>query len=182
MDVRLFLVTFLAVFLAELGDKTQLATMSFAAGNRHALLLVFAASSLALVTTSGIGVLAGEAISRLVDPRYIRIGAGILFILIGLATLALPDRKRERAFERLHRELERYLTVEQCKTCEKFQATVRDLAEHGHPGLRGILRKLHVEPGDRHDALGCKNCSAERIRALFEDERPKAAAAPERPT
>jgi hypothetical protein len=180
MDVKLFLVTFLAVFLAELGDKTQLATMSFAAENRSSLLIVFAASALALVTTSGIGVLAGDALSRLVDPKYIRIGAGILFILIGLATLVLPDQKRERAFGRLHRELERYQAVEQCKTCEKFQAAVRDLAEHDPPELRRVLRKLHVEPDARHDAHECDNCSAERIRALFESERPKPASAPER--
>jgi len=172
MDLKLFLVTFGAIFLAELGDKTQLATMSFAAGNRHALLVVFAASAFALVTTSAIGVLAGGAVARLVDPKYIRIGAGILFILIGLATLALPDRKRERAFERLHIELERYLAVEQCRTCEKFQATLRDMAEHDHPELRGILRKLAVAPEDHHDALGCRDCSADRIRALFEGEHP----------
>ena len=170
MDVKLFLVTFAAIFLAELGDKTQLATLSFAAGNRHALVLVFAASSLALVATSAIGVLAGGALARLIDPKYIRIGAGILFILIGLATLALPDRKRERAFERLHLELERYLTVEQCRTCEKFQATLRDMAEHDHPELRGILKKLAVAPEAHHGALECENCSADRIRALFERE------------
>jgi Ca2+/H+ antiporter, TMEM165/GDT1 family len=175
MDIKLFLVTFVAVFLAELGDKTQLATMSFASGNRHALWLVFVASSLALVTTSAIGVVAGGALSRVVDPKYIRIGAGILFILIGLATLLLPDRKREAAFRRLSVELGRYVAVEQCRTCAKFQGVIRDLAEHNHPELRGILKRLHVAPDNHHDALGCADCSAERIRALFDAER---AAAP----
>jgi hypothetical protein len=172
MDAKLFLITFAAVFLAELGDKTQLATMSFAASNRHALVLVFVASALALVTTSAIGVLAGSALASWIDPKYIRVGAGILFILIGVATLVLPDRKRERAFGRLHRELERYVAIEQCRTCAKFQDALRDLAEHDHPELRGLLRKLHVEPDALHAPLGCANCSAERIRALFEEERP----------
>ena len=172
MDLKLFLVTFFAVFLAELGDKTQLATMSFAAGNRHALTVVFAASALALVLTSAIGVLAGDALGRLIDPKYIRVGAGVLFILIGLATLVLTDRKRAGAFRRLSVELERYVAVEQCKTCARFQATIRDMAEHGHPELCSILRRLHVEPDGRHEALGCERCSAERIRALFEKECP----------
>ncbi|HPD17286.1 MAG TPA: TMEM165/GDT1 family protein [Planctomycetota bacterium] len=174
MDLRLFLVTFGAIFLAELGDKTQLATMSFAAGNRHALWLVFGASALALVTTSALGVLAGSVVARLVDPRHVKIAAGVLFILIGLATLALPDRKREHAFERLHGELERYVVVEQCKTCAKFQGFLRELAEHDHPELRRIVRRLRVPADDRHDALGCKDCSTDRLRALFADERAKA--------
>ena len=174
MDFKLFFVTFVAVFLAELGDKTQLATMSFAAGNRHALLLVFAASALALVTTSAIGVLAGSAVARLVDPKYIRIGAGVLFILIGLATLLLPDRKRERAFERLLLELERYVTVEECKTCANFQSALRDIGAQGHRELRGILRELDVETALQHPPRGCANCSGERIRELFEKEHEKA--------
>jgi len=173
VDLRLFLVTFFAVFLAELGDKTQLATMSFAAGNRHALWLVFAASALALVSTSAIGVVAGGVIAQYVNPKYIKIGAGILFILIGLATLLLPDSKRERAFGRLHRELGRYMAVEQCRTCARFQATLQDMAEHGHPELRGILKRLRVDPDDCHDPHHCADCSADRIRALFEEERPK---------
>jgi len=172
MDLKLFAITFFAVFLAELGDKTQLATMSFAAGNRHALLLVFAASALALVTTSGIGVLAGAALSRWINPKYIKIGAGILFILIGLATLLLPGAKREKAFGRLHTELERYVTIDECRTCAKFQHTIRDMAEHDHPELRGLLKKLHVDPDARHKPHHCDNCSAEKIRALFEEERP----------
>ena len=173
MDAKLFLVTFFAVFLAELGDKTQLATMSFAAGNRHALWLVFAASALALVTTSAIGVLAGSVIASWVDPRTIRIGAGILFILIGCATLFLPDAKREKAFSRLHDELERYMAIDKCRTCARFQAAVADMAEHDHPELRSVLKKLQVEPEEHHDPHYCENCSAERVRALFEEERPR---------
>jgi len=173
MDLKLFLVTFGAIFLAELGDKTQLAAMSFAAGNRHALFIVFLAASLAMTVATAIGVAVGAAITKVVDPKYIKIGAGILFIVIGVATLLLPDKKRELQFERLHGELERYLTIEQCKTCEKFQGVIRDLAEHNHPELRKVLRKLHVAPDDHHDALGCKDCSAERIRALFAEEHAK---------
>jgi len=163
MDLKLFAVTFFSILLAELGDKTQLATFSFAASNRHALVVVFAASALALVTTSAVGVLAGGALARLVDPKYLRIGAGILFIIIGLATLALPDRKRQRAFERLGLELERYAAIEKCKGCAKFQAVVRDIAAHGHPELEDVLEELKVEPGEQHEPLGCENCSAERI-------------------
>jgi len=173
MDLRLFATAFFSILLAELGDKTQLATLSFAASNRHALLVVFVASALALVTTSAIGVLAGSALARLVDPRYVRIAAGVLFIVIGVATLALPDRKRERAFHRVGLELERYVVVEKCKGCARFQAVVRDIASHGPPALRRVLAELEVEPEDQHEPLGCEDCSAERIRALFESERRK---------
>lgn len=171
MDLRLFLVTFVAVFVAELGDKTQLATMSFAAGHRHALWLVFAASALALVSASALGVAAGGLVAQHVQPRYIKVAAGVLFILIGLATLLLPDRKRERAFGRLHRELERYAAIDQCRTCARFQATVRDMAAHGHPELRGILKKLELPPDQHQEPCDRLDCSAQRIRALFDDER-----------
>ena len=100
MDLKLFAVTFFAILVAELGDKTQLAALSFAASNRHALVVVFAASALALVTTSAIGVLAGGALARVLDPRYLRVGAGVLFIVIGVATLVLPEHRRQRAFHR----------------------------------------------------------------------------------
>jgi hypothetical protein len=171
MDLKLFCLTFAAIFLAELGDKTQLATLSFAGRNPHALLLVFVASALALVATSAIGVLAGGFIARYVDPKYMRIGAGVLFLLIGLATLLLPDTKREQAFGRLKTELERYVAVAQCRTCAKFQGTLGEIAGQRHPRLWWVLRKLHVAPDGRHDPLGCPDCSADKVRALFEEER-----------
>lgn len=85
MDWRLFAATFLAVFLAEMGDKTQLATMSLAAsGSRW---VVFAASALALVAASAVAVLAGEVVARYVSPLWIRRAAGALFVVLGIVFL-----------------------------------------------------------------------------------------------
>ncbi len=87
MDWKLFGSTFLAVFLAEMGDKTQLATLSFAASGSSRW-LVFAASATALVATSAIAVIAGEAVARHVPPVWIKRAAGALFIVLGIWTLA----------------------------------------------------------------------------------------------
>jgi len=87
MDLRLLATVFGAVFLAELGDKTQLATMLFAARERSSLVTVFVAASLALVATTAIGVLAGAAISSYVQPKYLSYAAGVGFIVIGAWTI-----------------------------------------------------------------------------------------------
>jgi len=86
MDWKLFGSTFLAIFLAEMGDKTQLATLSFAASGTSRW-TVFGASALALVSTSAIAVMAGEAVARHVPPVWIRRAAGALFIVLGVWTL-----------------------------------------------------------------------------------------------
>src|SRR5687768_13442247 len=77
MDWKLFASTFGAIFLAEIGDKTQLATLSLAARGSSRW-LVFAGSALALVATSAIAVLAGEALSRVIPPIWLERGAGAL--------------------------------------------------------------------------------------------------------
>jgi len=87
MDLRLLATVFGAVFLAELGDKTQLATLLFAARERSSLVTVFVAASLALVATTAIGVLAGAAISSYVQPKYLSYAAGVGFIVIGAWTI-----------------------------------------------------------------------------------------------
>ena len=83
--IRTFGTIFLTVFLAEVGDKTQLATMLFAAQGRSKW-LVFAAAGAALVVAAGIGVLVGGAIERWVSPRTLKVIAGIGFMAIGLWT------------------------------------------------------------------------------------------------
>lgn len=87
MDLKLFITVFGTVFLAELGDKTQLATLLFASRPGSSLLTIFIAASLALVATSAIGVLAGAVISDYVEPKYLSYVAGVGFILIGGWTL-----------------------------------------------------------------------------------------------
>jgi putative Ca2+/H+ antiporter (TMEM165/GDT1 family) len=83
MDWKLLVTTFGAIFVAELGDKTQLATLSLSSGKVNRL-SVFLGSASALVCTSLIAVLAGDVISRYVPPQYIRRGAGAIFIALGL--------------------------------------------------------------------------------------------------
>jgi len=83
MDLKVLLTTFGMIFLAELGDKTQLATFAFAAENKSRL-AVFLGSACALVLTSLLAVVFGSAIGRLVPANYIKIGAGALFVLLGL--------------------------------------------------------------------------------------------------
>ena len=78
---------FTAVFLAELGDKTQLATMLFAADKEVSKITVFIGASLALIIASAIGVLAGSVISEYISEKHLHYIAGVGFITIGLWTL-----------------------------------------------------------------------------------------------
>jgi putative Ca2+/H+ antiporter (TMEM165/GDT1 family) len=87
MDWRVFATVFGAVFLAELGDKTQLATLLFASNGPTRLWTIFIAASAALVLTSAIGVAAGAAVSQYMDPKHLSYAAGVGFVLIGLWTL-----------------------------------------------------------------------------------------------
>lgn len=87
MDWKIFLTVFGTVFIAELGDKTQLATMFFAADREVGKYTVFIAASAALVVASAIGVLAGSLLSEFINEKYLHYLAGIGFILIGAFTL-----------------------------------------------------------------------------------------------
>ena len=87
MDWKLLSTVFTSVFIAELGDKTQLATMLFASDKQIGKITVFAGASLALVVTSAIGVLAGGVLSNYVSEKHLHYLAGIGFIAIGVWTL-----------------------------------------------------------------------------------------------
>ena len=87
MDWRLLLTTFGSVFLAELGDKTQLATLCFATG-KNTLWPVFMGSSLALVTSSLLACLLGNALTKVLPIRWVHLGAGVVFIVIGALLVA----------------------------------------------------------------------------------------------
>ncbi|MCH2055147.1 MAG: TMEM165/GDT1 family protein [Thalassotalea sp.] len=87
IDWRVFITIFASVFIAELGDKTQLATMLFAADKETSKWMVFAAASAALVVASAVGVLAGSVLSAYISQKVLAYIAGVGFILIGILTL-----------------------------------------------------------------------------------------------
>jgi len=87
MDLKIFATVFATIFIAELGDKTQLATLLYASEAHNPKLTVFAASASALVLTSAIGVLAGSVVAQYVNPRMLSWVAGLGFIGIGIWTL-----------------------------------------------------------------------------------------------
>ena len=87
MDLKTLAAVFGSVFVAELGDKTQLATLLFASDKQVSKLTVFLGSASALVLTSAIGVLVGALMSEHIDERHLHYVAGIGFIAIGLWTL-----------------------------------------------------------------------------------------------
>ncbi|MBN1273849.1 MAG: TMEM165/GDT1 family protein [Candidatus Aminicenantes bacterium] len=87
MKIKLFFTVFATILLAELGDKTQLATLLFSTDTSKSKWVVFFAAALALVTASAVAVLLGNVISKHIDPKYLSWAAGIGFIMIGIWTL-----------------------------------------------------------------------------------------------
>ena len=87
MELKVFFPVFAAVFIAELGDKTQLATMLFAADKEVSKWTVFLGASAALVVATAIGVIAGALLSEYINEKYLNYLAGAGFILIGAFTL-----------------------------------------------------------------------------------------------
>jgi len=87
MDWKIFITIFVSVFIAELGDKTQLATMLFSTDKEVGKYTVFFAASAALIVASALGVLAGSFLSEYINEKYLHYMAGIGFIAIGIFTL-----------------------------------------------------------------------------------------------
>jgi putative Ca2+/H+ antiporter (TMEM165/GDT1 family) len=87
MDWKTLSTVFASVFIAELGDKTQLATMLFATDKEISKLTVFAGASLALILTSALGVIAGDFLANYINEKYLHYLAGLGFITVGLWVL-----------------------------------------------------------------------------------------------
>jgi putative Ca2+/H+ antiporter (TMEM165/GDT1 family) len=81
--LSVFLSTATTVFLAELGDKTQLAALLLSAESGRPV-VVFVGASLALISSSLVGVLLGRWLSSLMAPQQLERGAGILMVVLGL--------------------------------------------------------------------------------------------------
>lgn len=87
MEFKVFATIFTVVFIAELGDKTQLATMLFAADKDVSKMMVFVAASAALIVASALGVAMGTLLSEFISEKVLSYIAGTGFILIGSFTL-----------------------------------------------------------------------------------------------
>ena len=87
-DLKLAMTVFWMIFIAELGDKTQVATLLLAADRPAARWVVFAGAASALVLSSAIGVLAGGWVAHYLPEKTVRVVAALTFIVIGLWTLA----------------------------------------------------------------------------------------------
>ncbi|MBI5368113.1 MAG: TMEM165/GDT1 family protein [Planctomycetes bacterium] len=88
-DPKTFATVFTTLFLAELGDKTQLATITLTASTRKPV-SVFLGAALALATVTLVGVLFGSALLRVIPEIWIRRAAALLFVGIGLWMLLAP--------------------------------------------------------------------------------------------
>lgn len=77
---------FILVFLAELGDKTQLSTMLLASKS-DSIWIVFVGASLALILSSLLGVALGSIINKHIPELYVQIGSGVAFLIVGVLLL-----------------------------------------------------------------------------------------------
>ena len=79
----ILITTFTTIFIAELGDKTQIATLMLSAESGKPL-IVFLGSSLALISSSVVGVLIGKWLSKKISPSKFALSTGMLMIIISL--------------------------------------------------------------------------------------------------
>jgi len=87
MDTKLFATVLGTVFLAEIGDKTQLATMLFASDPARSKSTIFLGASVGLILSAAVGVAAGGLVGKWLSPEALRWAAGLGFIGVGVWTL-----------------------------------------------------------------------------------------------
>ena len=81
--LSIFFTTFTAIFIAELGDKTQIATLMLSAESGKPI-IVFLGSSLALISSSVVGVLIGKWLSKKISPSKFALSTGALMVIVSL--------------------------------------------------------------------------------------------------
>ncbi len=92
MLVTLFFTTFVTVFLAEMGDKTQLTTITLSSTTNKPL-AVFIGSSIALILATLLGALAGGSIANLIPAFLLKLLSGIVFLFIGINLLTKSKKE-----------------------------------------------------------------------------------------
>ena len=87
MLLTLLFTTFVTVFLAEMGDKTQLTTITLSSTTNKPI-AVFIGSSIALILATLLGALAGGSIANLIPEFLLKLLSGIVFLIIGINLMA----------------------------------------------------------------------------------------------
>ena len=92
MNLKVLLASFCLIFLAELGDKTQLTALAFSTSSRSPW-SVFLGTSLALICTTALAVVCGEALTRWIPVKILHLASAVMFVLVGLILLVNLARK-----------------------------------------------------------------------------------------
>ena len=161
MNWPLFFSTFALIFLAELGDKTQLAVMSQSASSSSKW-TVFAAGAIALTASTAIGVLAGDLIRRFVpDDRYIKCVGGVLFVVFGCLMLRevfmpaagaveVAPRKASRVTEWVGRFVIQQAAMFEKAAFEDYEALAEQSSD---PREKAVFQRLAREERWHHEAM-----------------------------
>ncbi len=165
---EIFLATFAALFIAELGDKTQLATFSLAAGNRHARWTVFFGSSLALVLSTLLAVVAGAMLGHYFDQRYLTLAAAIVFAILGVVFLLGRAEKGKREFGWLVEEIERVYLDGQCRACPDFMMFLEHIRELDSETVNAKISSLLL-PREQWSDTCAGTCRVDRLHAALHE-------------
>ena len=161
MNWPLFFSTFALIFLAELGDKTQLAVMSQSAASSSKW-TVFAAGAIALAASTAIGVLAGDLIRRFVpDERYVKCVGGVLFLIFGglmLREVFFPKEEKVAVAAREVSSITDWvgrLVIQQAAVFEKaaFEDYEALAARTLDPEEKEVFQRLALEERWHHEAM-----------------------------
>ncbi|MBT3192335.1 MAG: TMEM165/GDT1 family protein [Verrucomicrobia bacterium] len=181
MSWKLFLSTFVLIFLAELGDKTQLAAMARTASSGGAKWVVFWAASSALILSTLVAVLFGHVLTKFIPEHVLKLTAGGLFILFGILILyqALSTPRAAAA-----KHPSGLMVGVVLKWAGEFeQAAAEDYetlaSQATDPELRALLQKLSAEERDHIEHI--KRASAEHETLQLAPEA-REAELPERDT
>ena len=87
MNWKVFFTVFLSILIAEMGDKTQLAVLGFTTENKSAL-SIFLGAMAAFIVVTLLAVVFGEVLNKFIPQKYVHMGSGLLFIIIGIIILA----------------------------------------------------------------------------------------------
>ncbi len=167
-----FGLTFGAVFLAELGDKTQLATLSLAAGNRGTRWPIFFGAAIALTLSAGLACLLGGLLGHTLQSRYLSLGAAVLFILLGVAFLRGHAEKGRKEFQWLVHRIEQIYEDPRCRRCPRLMRFLEEIEAIGSETVSKQISPLLL-PRDQWSEADCsRDCEVDRLRKQWRDQAP----------